>query len=41
MTKILDDQLINYLCQIKDIYGDEIYFENKNTLKNNLESGFS
>ena len=41
MSKILDDQLINYLCQIKDVYGDEIYFENNNTQKNNLESGFS
>ena len=41
MNKILDDQLINYLCQIKDVYGDEVYFENKNTQKNNLESGFS
>jgi Uracil-DNA glycosylase len=41
MSKILDDQLINYLSQIKDVYGDEIFFENNNTQKNNLESDFS
>ena len=41
MSSILDEQLIRYFHQTKDVYGDEIFVNHNELQKNNSQSNFS
>ena len=41
MSSILDEQLIRYFHQTKDVYGDEIFLKNNKFTKKNLQFEFS